>query len=682
MKFLSCHLCPLREAPCAPPAPGPSLRLALVGNPNVGKSSLFHRLTGVGVQVANYPGTTVAIQVGETRYRDHRIQVWDLPGCYSLEPLSEDQAVARRAILEWRPDVVVAVLDATNLGRNLYLLLQLQELGLPVVAALNFMDEVGRSGLSVRPAELASRLGVPVVPTVARLGIGVDEVVGEAVRLHGRVRGDGAPPPAAGYTLHVEQAIGQVAEAFAPHAAALPQGLGARGAAILALEGDGELTARLREQDWGRRVLRAAGRAGAAIARDHGVPAPQALARERHGLAGAVAAAAVERNGMPHANRGERIWRLTAEPATGFPLLVAVVAGFFGLLFFGGDRLATLLDAAWRSTASPAIEGLLQGALGAGAASRTLAWGFDAGINAVLSVGIPYVLMFYLLLALVEDSGYLNSAAFLTDVFMHKIGLHGRAMVPLVAAGGCSVPAVLGTRTLGTRRERLIASTLACLVPCSARTAVIAGAVALFVGWGAALSIYAIAGALILLAGWALDRMLPGSSSGLVMEMFPLRWPAPRTVLIQTWARFREFLLVAGPIVVAGSLVLGALYETGAVWGLAAPLAPVVEGWLGLPAVAGLTLVFAILRKELALQLLVALAAMQYGAGAASLSTFMTGDQIFVYALVNTLYMPCAATLAVLGRELGWRATLAIGAGTTLVAVAIGGVAHGVLRLL
>ena len=152
-------------------------------------------------------------------------------------------------------------------------------------------------------------------------------------------------------------------------------------------------------------------------------------------------------------------------------------------------------------------------------------------------------------------------------------------------------------------------------------------------------------------------------------------------MLLQTWTRFREFLLVAGPIVLVGSLALGALYETGAVWALAAPLRPVVEGWLGLPAVAGLTLVFAVLRKELALQLLVALAAMQYGAGASSLASFMTREQIFVYALVNTLYMPCVATLAVLGKELGWRATLAIAAFTTALALAVGGAAHAVLRL-
>ncbi len=225
MKLLSCHLCPLKQAPCTPQGARPALRVALVGNPNVGKSSLFHRLTGVGVQVANFPGTTVEIQVGETRYRDLDIQVWDVPGCYSLEPLTEDQAVARRALAEWRPDVVVAVLDATNLERNLYLVLQIQELGLPVVVALNFMDEVERCGLAVRADELGRRLGAPVVPTVARLGGGGGEVMAQAVRLH-RLAADGGPPaPPAAFTLHVEQAIGEVAAALAALGPPLPQGL-------------------------------------------------------------------------------------------------------------------------------------------------------------------------------------------------------------------------------------------------------------------------------------------------------------------------------------------------------------------------------------------------------------------------------------------------------------------------
>jgi ferrous iron transport protein B len=268
---------------------------------------------------------------------------------------------------------------------------------------------------------------------------------------------------------------------------------------------------------------------------------------------------------------------------------------------------------------------------------------------------------------------------------MHKFGLHGRAIIPLVAGAGCNVPAIIGTRVLTTMRERTIASTLITLIPCSARTAVILGAVSLFVGWKPAVVIYMLVLALAFLVGIGLNHIMPGNSTGLVMEMFPFRAPLLSNVVKKTWYRFKDFVFVALPIVLIGSLVLGALYETGYLWRLSSPLSPVVEGWLGLPAVAGLTLIFAVLRKELALQLLVTLAIVAYGGGAKNLLLFMTPAQLFVYALVNTIYIPCVATIAILGRELGWRRAGGIMALTIALAIIVGGISYriiGYFRLL
>jgi len=264
---------------------------------------------------------------------------------------------------------------------------------------------------------------------------------------------------------------------------------------------------------------------------------------------------------------------------------------------------------------------------------------------------------------------------------MHKLGLHGRAAIPLVAGAGCNVPAIMGTRVLATMRERILASTLICLMPCSARTAVIAGAVSKYVGWGPAVLIYLIVAGIGFLAGWGLNRVLPGRSTGLVMEMFPFRAPSFPKMLKRTWYRFKDFLFVATPVVLIGSFILGLIYETGLLWAFTVPLQPVVEGWLGLPAVAGLTLIFAVLRKELALQLLVALAMAKYGSGVTDLLQFMDRGQIFTYALVNTLYIPCIATIAVLAKELGWRRALLISAFTILLALSTGGIVHRLLIL-
>ncbi|MBI4743521.1 MAG: ferrous iron transporter B [Actinobacteria bacterium] len=262
---------------------------------------------------------------------------------------------------------------------------------------------------------------------------------------------------------------------------------------------------------------------------------------------------------------------------------------------------------------------------------------------------------------------------------MHKVGLHGRAIISLVAGAGCNVPAIIGTRVLTTKRERTIASTLIVLVPCSARTAVILGTVSLYAGWKPAVMIYLILFALIAGVGIGLNKIMPGESEGLVMEMFPFRAPSIPTILKKTWYRFKDFIFVAFPIVVIGSFVLGGLYETGYLWKLAAPLSPVVSGWLGLPAVAGITLIIAVLRKELALQLLVTLAMVRYGNKAKDLLFFMNTRQLFVYALVNTIYIPCIATIAVLGRELGTKRAAAIMAFTISLAILVGGIANKII---
>jgi len=650
---------------------------ALAGNPNVGKSSVFNWLTGMGVMTANYPGKTVEVNLAVTRFQDQEIGIMDLPGTYALGSTSEDQWVARQALLDAEPDVVLVVVDATNLERNLYLPLQLLDMGLPLVIALNLMDEAWRNGLRIDHGRLAKLLGVPVVPTVAVRGQGLDRLVETGLQVM-RLRSSRASPPR--YGRDVEEAIGELSDLLVKEEVVLPWGLPPRAVALLLLEEDEEVLAWARGLPEGGRILAKAREVASWISERHGEPAPLWIARERHGLAGAIGAQVVTRVSAPSRTQ-DHLWRLTTAPMTGFPLLALVLAGLFAFLFYVGDFLSNLLSRLWEVSASPLIRFIIHLTFGQGVLSRTLLWGFDAGVNAALSVGIPYVLTFYLILSILEDTGYLNSVAFLTDPFMHRLGLHGRAVIPLVAGAGCNVPAIMGTRVLATMRERILASTLICLMPCSARTAVIAGAVSKYVGWGPAVMIYLIVAGIGFLAGWGLSRVLPGRSTGLVMEMFPFRAPSFPKMLRRTWSRFKDFLFVATPVVLIGSFILGVIYETGLLWAFTVPLSPVVEGWLGLPAVAGLTLIFAVLRKELALQLLVALAVAQYGSGVTDLLQFMDKGQIFTYALVNTLYIPCIATIAVLARELGWRRALLISAFTILLALLTGGIVHRLLSL-
>jgi len=656
-----------REKAGPPPGERP-LVACLAGNPNVGKSSLFNALTGAGCETANCAGVTTEACAVCTQWGGRHVEVVDLPGTYSLDGQGGDQRAARVALLTRKPDAVIAVVDATNLGRSLYLPLQLLDLGFRVVVAVNLADEARRRDRGVDVAALSRELGVPVVATVAPRGEGLLQLKADMLRVAASVNGLGraAGTPLPERVADRVKALAAEISARAAEAGRPPFGLTPRAAAITVLEGDAEVVEAL-----------ALDTDGVLTPDDEGFAL--AIAQARHAEARRLAVAA--QAPAPRAG-ADAWWRLTTSPRTGIPILIGVIAAMFATLFVVGDVLSRVLTGAWMAWVSPVVTSAVTGILGDGVVGRTVLWGVDGGILATIAVGIPYILTFYFLLAFIEDTGYMNAAAFLSDRVMHRFGLHGRAVIPLIAAGGCNVPAIIATRSLTSKRERVIASALATLTPCSARTAVIIGAVAAFAGWQWALFTYFVVFVIGVSAGLGLNRLMPGQRGAFVMEMFPFRRPVLRQVAAKTWRRFREFVWDAAPIILIGSMVLGALYETGLVWKLTAPLSPVVEGWLMLPAVAGLTLVFAVLRKELALQLLLVFAAVSAGGAVANISSIMTKPQIITYAIVNTIYIPCLATIAVLRRELGWKWTAAISAGTIVLALAVGGVVARLLPLI
>ena len=656
------------------------LTIALAGNPNVGKSSVFNILTGLGVETANYPGKTVEVNIATTTLNGHRIGIIDLPGTYALGAVSEDQWVARQGVLDGAPDVVVMVVDATTLARNLYMVLQFLELGFPLVVALNIMDVARKEGRSIDIEALSRRLGVPIVPTVANRGEGLDELVSTAAQVaRGRVK---PKPSDISYGHDVEVLIRELTAAIASAGVEDPYNLPHRALAILLLEGDADFVRLTADLPGWRPVLDLAAELRDRIEQEHGQPAGTRIAGERHALAGLITDDVETIEVRKKRRLGERLWELTTRPLTGGPILFVVLAVIFVMMFYLGDTLATLMSEAWATYIEPPVRDALASLFGVNGFSLTLLWAVK-GIEAALTVGIPYVLVFYLLLAFLEDTGYLNSVAFLTDSVMHRFGLHGRAIIPIVAGAGCNVPAIIGTRVLTTMRERIIAGTLIVLVPCSARTAVIFGAVAFYAGWQAALGLYAILLFVWVTVGLGLNKLMAGQPTGLVMEMFPFRMPHLRTIFKKTWFRFKAFVYMAVPILIVGSLLLGALYELDWLQKLAGPLSPVVEDWMGLPAVAGLTLIMGILRKELALQLLVTLAIVQGGLAAGegdNLLLIMDKGQLFVFALVTAIYIPCAATIAALARELNWKRAFIVMAFTIVLAVLVGGIAHRLIE--
>jgi len=570
-------------------------------------------------------------------------------------------------------------------------------LGFPIIVDLNLIDYAAKIGLKIDHEKLSELLGVPVVPTVAIRGQGVKELIQTAVDVaQGKLGGKG---PKILYGRDVEQAVQRLEEAITKHMPKTPFNLPARALAILLLEGDSEFIQTIRRGEsevqlerrrrWRWRgekadkehLLHLSASLAKQIERKHGEPVGVRIARERYGLAGTIADAVQMKVEQPMLF-SERLKHYSVAPYTGIPLMILVLLGVFAFIFYVGGLLSAALDYLWGTFVSPSLGSLVYSLLQNETLANTVLWGLDAGVLAWLSVGVPYVLTFYIVLSLLEDSGYLNSMAFLTDNIMHKLGLHGRAIIPMLTGAGCNVPAIMGTRVLTTKRERILACTLIVLVPCSARTAVILGAVATFVGWQYALLIYLIELALIGLVGLGLNKLLRGESSGLVMEMFPFRVPSASSIAKKTWFRFKDFAFVAFPIVALGSLALGALYEMGYLLAIVEPMEPIFYGVLGLPAVAGICLILGILRKELTLELLVALAIAQSGPTAQNLLVFMTPLQIFVFALIVTIYIPCVATVAVLGKELGWKNALLLMIFTVVLAIVVGGIAYRVVPLL
>lgn len=636
--------------------------VALVGRPNVGKSTLFGVATGRFAETVNAPGTTVSSESRPIHTAHGDATLVDLPGTLSLLDSPAGGEQFWRDLVEVRPDAIIVVGDAGDLARHLPLALACRDLGLPLVFVANLADEAAARGVEVDAGRLAQLLAAPVFLTVGRKGTGVGAAMARAAGLARQRRAflGGAAPrgtvPARVYGPQLERQLEALAGATtAAHSL---------GAAALDTMG------------WGLRelvdesVISARGAASLWLG--------QSLEPTRWRVAARWAEQVERRRDVP-VRLADRIAVWSTSPWPGAPIFAAVTAAVFGTMMWVGGTLSGLLTGAWTAAVSPGLSSAVHAAVPQQVIAAGLLWGFDGGVLALLSVGIPYILTFYVLLAALEDSGYLTSAAVLTDRLFNTMGLPGRTAIPLLAASGCNVPAIYGTRVLPKRRERLLGAFLVTMTPCSARSAVVVAAVAPFAGPVAAVAAFGLIAAITFAAGLAANALVPGRQPALVLELALIRRPIVRQVALKAWRRFAEFIRAAAPLMLIGSVALGLLYQSGFIWGATAILDPLVKGWLGLPSIAGLALVFAFLRKELALQLLVALAVVQLGAGAAGLGSIMTPGQLFVYAIVTSVSVPCVATLAALRGEFGWRPALMMSGASLAIAIAVGGILARVL---
>ena len=633
----------------------PDLTIALAGNANVGKSVIFNQLTGLGQIIGNWPGKTVEKAEGLLTHHGKKIKIIDLPGIYSLSTYSQEELISREYIAQGHPDVVVNVVDATALERNLFFTLQLIEMQVPMVLAINLVDIAKKKGITINYFRLSKIFGVPVVPTIATKGVGLHEIIDHAIEITKKEKKE--TQSKIRYGSEIEKRIEILEYELKQTDLKYPL----RWTAIKLLEEDLEIINFVKQI--APKIIEKAHRFSKKIEELHKEPCSAVIASERYATASRIVAKIQTHKQPQKPSLGEKLDEVTMHKIWGYVFLFTLLLSILGFISLFGGWLTEVLHNLFEQF-NPNLTGFWP----------NLAWnGAMVGFYASLSVALGFILPFYLIIGILEDSGYLPKVAYLMDRPCHAMGLHGKACMPLLVAFGCNVPACAGCRILETNRDRLIAIILSTLVPCSARTVVILGLVGAFIGIQYAIALYVFDFILIFLIGRLLNKILPGTSIGIIMEMPPYRTPTLNVVFKQAWVRFKPFLLTAIPLIILGSVIVEAMRLTNVLSIISDILSPITVTWLGLPAFTGFLFIFGVLRKEAALVLLTTIA------GTAEITSIMTPLQMIIFALVIMIYIPCIATIAAMVRETGWKHALAITFFEIGLAILIGGVAYRIL---
>ncbi len=591
-------------------------KVALVGNPNVGKSLFFNHLSGLYVDVSNYPGTTVEIAQAHL----DRIELFDTPGVYGISSFTDEEAVTRDVVLN--ADCILNIVDATHLERDLFLTMQLIDMGKKVSVMLNFMDEVRASGMEIDIKLLASYLGVPVFETAAVRKEGFEHITSAM---------DDARRGEQDRSLH-------------PSLHEMLKLTGSEAEALLILEGDDVVAAR------------------------HDVPAgtrrEELYVERRNRVNLMISAVLTDRD--PGWRISSWIGRLAVNPWTGVPMLFGVL--FLVYLFVGSliaqDLVGYLETHFGNELWEPWIRSVVSSFVDPPSALGTVLVGefgvLTMTVTYLLFLLLPLVMAFYFSLAILEDSGYLPRLATLVDRSLNAIGLNGSAIIPLILGFGCVTMATITTRLLGSEREKKIATAiLQFAIPCSAQLAVIAAMLA-GAGFGAMLIFSGTLLTVFVLLGTILHRTIPGKSTPLLIDLPPMRWPRLDNIVRKTAYRSYFFMKEATPWFFVGALAVGILQVTGLLQVWQSALRPLTVDWLQLPSEAATAFVMGMVRRD-------------FGAAGLYELTLSTG-QVVVALVTITLFVPCIASLMVLLKERGWKEALVVWSGTWIGAFFVGGV--------
>jgi ferrous iron transport protein B len=627
--------------------------IALIGHPNVGKSVIFQQLTGHYVTVANYPGTTVELTKGSaTHFPDTAII--DTPGVITLPSRTEDEQVTAQVLFDEPLHAIVQVGDAKNLRRTLQLTLQLAEMGIPLVLALNMMDEANHRGVSVDQKLLQEHIEIPVIPTIATRGKGIAQLIEEIHHV-------GKPTFHIDYPQEVEAAISQI-EDILPDSA-----LSKRSLALLWLGADPIVENWLKHRLGPETFLEMTSQRNSLRQGSSGSPGTL-IRQTRMEVVDRLVNLVLRQTDLGFRGSAEWLGHLSIQPIWGLLILAVVLYLLYWFVgIFGAGTLVDFLEVnvfgelinprvsefIHRLSPFPIIEKFIVGEYGL----------WTMGMTYAFALILPIVSTFFLAFGILEDSGYLPRLAVLTNRLFRIMGLNGKAILPMILGLGCVTMATLTTRIMESKRDRLLVIILLALaIPCSAQLGIVMGMLA-SVSMSATLIWLGVISLVMILVGWLAARVLPGDRSPLLLELPPIRRPILSNVLTKTVARLEWYLKEVVPLFLLGTAIMFAMAETGVLDHLIKVSEPLVSGWLGLPADASAAFLLGFLRRD-------------FGATGLFLMEsqgLLTPIQVIVSMVTITLFIPCVASVFMIGKSRGWRTSLAITAVVFPLAFLIGG---------
>lgn len=537
-------------------ASGRTINIALIGNPNCGKTSLFNVASGAQEHVGNYSGVTVDIKQGSFRYNGYKFNIVDLPGTYSLSAYSPEELYVRRHLLESTPDVIVNVVDASNLERNLYLTTELIDMDHSMVIALNLYDELRNSGDTLDYDTLGGMIGVPIVPTVSRSGEGINKLFDTIIEVY-----EGRNKTVRHVHVNLGRDIEDAIDSIKSHLKNDPQissRFSARYLAIKLLERDSEAEKIIDSSDHGAEIKSLRDKAVAHITQlHHDEDIPTLVTNEKYGFISGALAETLKRNEKEEVSKTQIIDAFVTNRLFGFPIFITLMFFIFWVTFYIGQFPMDWIESGCGWLSQVVNENMADGPL-----KDLIADGIIGGVGGVI-VFLPNILILYFFISFMEDSGYMARAAFIMDRIMHKIGLHGKSFIPLVMGFGCNVPAVMACRTIESRSSRLITILINPFISCSARLPIYVLFIGIFFSAHAALvflSLYILGIAVAVITARILRRIVfKVDETPFVMELPPYRMPTFKSSVRHMWWKAQQYLKKMGGIILVASIIVWAL---------------------------------------------------------------------------------------------------------------------------